>query len=91
MLAVVASVSVSTGMPVDAAAELARQALRDEKLRSDWLDDGYATSGFALCRAQALEEAAEAADRGALGAERIAVIRLPAINLERAASSGPSS
>ncbi len=128
MLAVLANAGVYAGMQAVDAAFLARRALADERLPHAWLDEGYVTAGFALGAAEALGEAAAAAERGiaeaqrrgsvpmllqlalvrseaafrageldvaedyaeraiefgrVLGAGHIAVIRLPAINLER--------
>ena len=70
MLAALAAVASFTGRSAAEAMELARQALRDERLLSRWLDDGYVTAGWTLCMIDRLSEAARAADRGLVEAQR---------------------
>lgn len=70
MLAALAAVASFTGRSAAEATELARQALRDERLLSRWLDDGYVTASWTLCMVDRLSEAARAADRGLVEAQR---------------------
>jgi DNA-binding CsgD family transcriptional regulator len=69
-LAILAGVAVTSGATAATAVDLAEQALADERLLTDWLDAGYVTAGFALSTAEALELAAETAERGLAEAQR---------------------
>jgi DNA-binding CsgD family transcriptional regulator len=70
MLAVLAIFGALTGMPARESASLARLALRDQRLLSQWLDDGYVTATWALCAAGGLADAARAQDAGIVEAQR---------------------
>ena len=70
MLAALAAVVASTGSDAREATELARRALRDERLLSQWLDDGYVTAAWMLCLCGELVEAGGAAERGLMEAQR---------------------
>jgi DNA-binding CsgD family transcriptional regulator len=70
MLAALAAVAGFTARSAAEATELAQQALRDERLLSRWLDDGYVTASWILCMMDRLAEAAAAADRGLVEAQR---------------------
>ena len=70
MLATLAIVAASTGRSARDATALARAALRDERLLSRWLDDGYVTAVLALCWAGQLDETADALARGMREAQR---------------------
>lgn len=70
MLATLAIVAAFTGTSAAEGAMLARAGLRDERLLSRWLDDGYVTAAQALCWTAELAEAAEALERGIVEAER---------------------
>ena len=64
MLAALAIVAAATGRSAGEAAALAEQALRDERLLHEWLDDGYVTVTCALCWTDHLERAAAALGPG---------------------------
>jgi DNA-binding CsgD family transcriptional regulator len=70
MLAALAMVATVTGRPAGEAAALAEQALRDERLLHEWLDDGYVTATCALCWTDQLEQAAAALGPGLEEAQR---------------------
>ena len=64
MLAALAIVAAVTGRSAGEAAALAEQALRDERLLREWLDEGYVTVTCALCWTDHLEQAAAALGPG---------------------------
>lgn len=70
MLSTLALVGTVTGSPAAEMAALARLALRDERLLSRWMDDGYVTAVCALCWTDQLGDAAQAADAGIAEAQR---------------------
>jgi DNA-binding CsgD family transcriptional regulator len=70
MLATLAIIAAFTGRSARDGAALARQALRDERLLSRWLDDGYVTAALGLCWTGQLDQATDAVERGMLEAER---------------------
>ena len=65
-----AGVAVTSGETAATAVELAERALADDRLLTEWLDVGYVTAGFALGSAEALDLAAETAERGIAEAQR---------------------
>jgi DNA-binding CsgD family transcriptional regulator len=70
MLAALAAVAAYTGRSAAEAADLAHRALQDERLLTQWLDDGYVTATWVLCLVDRLAESADAADRGLAEAQR---------------------
>ena len=68
-LAALAVTGVVTGMSAQDAGALAELALRDERMLSRWLDDGYVTATAALCMADRLADADHAADAGIVEAQ----------------------
>jgi DNA-binding CsgD family transcriptional regulator len=70
MLAALAIVAAVTARSAGEAAALAEQALRDERLLHEWLDDGYVTVTCALCWTDHLEQAAAALGPGLEEAQR---------------------
>jgi DNA-binding CsgD family transcriptional regulator len=69
-LAIMAGVAVTSGETAATAVEMAERARADDRLLTHWLDAGYVTAGFALGSAEALDLAAETAERGLAEAQR---------------------
>lgn len=70
MLAALAILGVLTGMAAAECAALARRALANDRLLTDWLDFGYVTAGYVMCSSERFEEAAAALDAGIAEAQR---------------------
>jgi len=70
MISALAIVAAVTGRSAGEAAALAEQALRDERLLHEWLDDGYVTVTCALCWTDHLEQAEAALGPGLEEAQR---------------------
>ena len=69
-LAILAGVAAVSGETAATVVQMAERALADDRLLIDWLDAGYVTAGFALDSAEALDLAAEIAQRGLAEAQR---------------------
>ncbi len=70
MLTALAMAGAAAGIPSDRVTAMARQALADERLFTQWLDDGYVTATVALTWADQLEESAAAQEAGIAEARR---------------------
>ena len=70
MLSALALAGAAAGLPASEVAGMARAALDDERLSTQWFDDGYVSATVALGWADRLEEAAAAQDAGIEEAQR---------------------
>ena len=70
LLVSLAMIQAVTGRSAEQAASLARQALADERLLTEWLYDGYVSATCALCWSDRFDEAASALDAGIAEAQR---------------------